>query len=49
MKSKKITKYKIICDICDKEVPAAIKEDNVWVCKVCSNRFPNKKHKENHG
>jgi len=34
---------KIICDLCDKEVPEATKQGGLWVCKKCNNKYPQDK------
>ena len=37
---------KIICDLCDKEVFEAKKEDGIWICSKCNNKYK-KKENEN--
>jgi len=32
---------KIFCDLCEKEVAKAKKEDGIWACKKCKAKYPN--------
>ena len=34
------TSIRIVCDVCDQEMPRSIKEDGIWVCKDCNRKFP---------
>ena len=31
---------KCICDLCDKEVESATKQDGIWVCQDCNKKYP---------
>lgn len=31
---------KVFCDLCDKEVKKAEKQDEIWVCIDCDKKYP---------
>jgi len=37
---------KVFCDLCDTEVKQAHKEDGIWICPDCDNKYPKEKEKQ---